>query len=135
MMTDDNSDDRLQKLNDVRDVLDWLEAHPQVPLPYDIGYGGFLIASVNLKGELQQLAREFGECEKEFSQDSFYLRKRFGTSSLYAFTARQEVCERVVVGVEQVPEEIRPAYQREIVEWRCNEPLLSVNGGSSERSD
>jgi hypothetical protein len=115
-------------LNDVRAVLDWLEAHPEVPLPYDIDCGGFMISSVNLKEELQQLAREFGECEKEFSDDSFRLRKRFGTSSLYAFTERKEVCERVVVGTEEVPERVQPAYTREIVEWRCTEPLLSGNG-------
>lgn len=117
---------RQQAINDTRTMLDWLEAHPEVDLPYDIQFG-MLIASVNTKDELAVLARAFGECEKEFADDHFYLRKRFGCTQLYAFTSRQQVCERVVVGTEAIPEEVRPAYIKEIVEWRCTEPLL--NGG------
>jgi len=125
-MTDDDLQKRQQAINDSRVLLDWLEAHPEVDLPYNVQYG-MLIASVNTKDELATLARAFGECEKEFADDSFYLRKRFGSTQLYAFTARQQVCERVVVGTEEIPEQVVPARVREIVEWRCAEPLL--NGG------
>ena len=125
-------DGRLQKLNDVRAVLDWLETHPEVDLPYGIDCGGFLIASVDKREQLRDLARTFGECEKEYSDDSFYLRKWFGGSSLYAFARRAEVCERVVVGTEEIPARIQPAYTRELVEWRCADPLLSVNGDSNK---
>lgn len=125
-MRDTNmKDGRLQKLSDVRSLLDWLEQHPEVPLPYF--ESGLMISSVNTRDEVTALAREFGECEKDFVDESFYLRKRFGTTYLYAFTARNEVCERVVVGTERMPERVQPAYVREIVEWRCAEPLL--NGG------
>ena len=117
---------RLEQINSVRAVLDWLEAHPEVDLPYDFRNGGFMITSVNTKDELRELARAFGECEKEFRDDNFYLRKWFGNVSLYAFTGRGEVCERVVVGTETVPERIEPAFEREIVEWRCHEPLLEA---------
>lgn len=123
-MTDTEiKDGRLQILSDVRTLLDWLEAHPEVPLPYDFE-GGFMVASVNARDELAALAREFRECEKTFVDDSFYLRKRFGVASLYAFTARTEVCERVVVGTEEVPEQVIPARIREVVEWRCADSSL-----------
>lgn len=122
---------RIEQIADARAVLDWLENHPEVELPYDFRYG-FLIAGINTKDELATLARAFGESEKEFVDDGFYLRKRFGGTQLYAYTARQEVCERVVVGTEEVPERVIPASTREVVEWRCHEPLL--NGGDNGHS-
>jgi len=126
-MTDiELKDGRLQILNDVRTLIDWLEAHPEITIPYDFE-NGFMLSSVNTRDELIAVAREFKECEKVFSNDSFYLHKRFGQASLYAFTSRTEVCERVVVGSEEVAERVIPAHVRDVVEWRCAEPLL--NGG------
>lgn len=119
--------ERLQTINDVRALLDWLETHEEVDLPYDFT-NGFMISAPTERDEIAALARSFGECEKQFADDHFYLRKRFGSASLYGFTSRAKVCERVVVGTEMVPERITPAYEREIVEWRCDEPLLNGEG-------
>jgi hypothetical protein len=116
-------DERTQILNDMQRLIDWLRSHPEVNLPHDFAYG-MMLQGYNQREELTQLARSFGECEKEFSDESFYLRKRFGSVAVYAFTARNQVCERVVVGTEEIPERVSPAYTREIVEWQCTEPLL-----------
>ena len=37
---------------------------------------------------------------------------------------RAAVCERVVVGYEEVPERVTPAYTREKVEWKCSDTSL-----------
>src|SRR5712672_1151283 len=111
-----DNDNRLQQLNNVRVLLDWLEGHPTVEVPYDLR-NGLLLTSVNTKDELAALAREFGECEKEFVEDVFYLRKRFGSVNIYAFVSRSEVCERVVVGTRVIPARVEPERVVEEVEW------------------
>lgn len=125
MSSDDN---RQQVINDARTMLAWLEEHVEVELPHPLTSDmGFQICTPTTKDEMAALARQFGECEKEFVDNHFYLRKRFGSVSIFGFTARQQVCERVVVGTEEVPEETRPAYVREIVEWKCSSLLGDDN--------
>lgn len=115
--------ERQQKLNDTRAMLDWLEAHPDVPLPQEIDFGGFAIYSMDTKQDALLLAREFGAARKEYDGSFLHLSKKFGTQALRAVFNRESVCERVVVGTEVVPERVEPERIREIIEWRC-EPIL-----------
>lgn len=113
-MSDNN---RQQRIDDTRAMLTWLEGHPNLELPFPLlSEMGFQLCTPTTREDMAALAREFGECEKEFVDDCFYLRKRFGLVSMFGYTGRGQVCERIVVGKEDVPEEIRPAYVREIVE-------------------
>lgn len=114
---------REQKITDARMLLDWLEQHPNVPLPHEIESAGLNIYSLNSKDEAIMLAREFGTADKAYDDDFFRLKRRFGSLTLEAIFTRREVCERVVIGSEVVPEQVTPAYTRDKVEWRCS-PLL-----------
>lgn len=116
-------EERLQKLNDTRTLVDWLEAHPNVPLPQTIDFAGFGIYALNTKGEALMLAKEFGSATKEYNDDHLTIKKQFGTQTLQAVFSRKEVCERVVVGTKVVPEQVTPEHVQEIIEWRCD-PIL-----------
>jgi len=124
------SDDRLEQLNDMRRLLDWLEQHPSVPLPTEFD-NGLNIFRLDTKDEAIQLAKTFGSCEKRFNENMLYLTKRFGSTKLTALFTRSNVCERVVVGREVVPEQVTAAYEREIVQWKC-EPILEPNGDGEQ---
>lgn len=89
--------------------------------------------------EMARLARllaqgaPFGSVTKEFTDELAYVRRRFGTAAVEVYASRDLVCERVVVGTEEV-EEYDPTalatvpkvvVEREVVEWRCA-PLLDT---------
>lgn len=132
------ADARWQALKDLRGMIDWLEAHPDVPLPCEIdpaySYNRLLIVSVRGKSGLEVIARAFGDCRKDYSDEQMSLEKPFGCQKLKAVWSRAEVCERVVVRTEEVPEQtipeqviparVEPAHVREVVEWRCP-PILA----------
>src|SRR6267142_3161814 len=85
------------------------------------------------EGQLESLAKSFGECKKVVDDNYFILRKQFGTVEVDLFTYREQICERVKVGEKEVPEQIVPAREEEIVpahtepiyEWKCPDSLLS----------
>jgi hypothetical protein len=95
-MTNDETD-RLQKLNDVREMLDWLEARPDVPLPQ---MNKFDIFKVHSKEDAIRVAAEFGEYT--ISNTGTYgelisLDKNFGQVQLSLILRASEVCEPVEV--------------------------------------
>jgi hypothetical protein len=62
--------------------------------------------------------------KKNGDEQFLRLTKRFGTVKLRAVFSRTEVCERIVLGTEEIPEYVQPekvipAHVKEIVEWRC----------------
>lgn len=128
---DDMNNERQTALNDLRRVINWLEAHPNVPLPFDIGGNGYLLmTALDTKAEAEQLVKEFGSCTKEWHDDVLYIHKRFGCQLLKAMFYRNVICERVVTGTEEVPEKrvpakVEPAHVKEVVEWRCA-PILAA---------
>lgn len=122
-----NDTDRQQRLNDVRLVLDWLEQHADIPLPYDF-HNSFNIVGWDTKEEAGQMARAMGTFEKDGDDNFLYLTKKFGCVAIKAIFSRTQVCERAVIGTKLVPETIVPAriepeHEEELVEWRC-ESLL-----------
>jgi hypothetical protein len=102
--------------NALRRIADWIEVHPDLPLPSQTQLD--FLSGVDTKEDLAKFARGFGECKKDF-----------GGIKLRAVAWRKNVCERVVVGTREVPEEIIPArlvpaHMEDIVEWKCPESLL-----------
>lgn len=85
------------------------------------------------KDDLAALARASRKITKHVSSDgsTFWLERGFGLDvRLNAFArSRAEVCRRVVVGTEDVPERVTPAHTRELVEWECD-PLLAPETGA-----
>jgi hypothetical protein len=95
----------------LRDLAKFYETHPACPLP-DF-FTGFTIYETN-KEALSAIAREFGDCEKVFSENAFRLVKEFSPSvKLKTFSSREKVCEQGKVGEKTV----------DVMEWVCGSIL------------
>lgn len=116
----------------LRAVADLYEAHPDLPIPYLDPIHAFMS-----KEEAPVIAHALGRCEKIADDSFFRLRKKLGQLKLDFLVARDEVCERVVVGTKHVPALHIPAHEEDIVEWKCPkimEPqLLPAEGGHELR--
>jgi hypothetical protein len=134
----------------LREIADFLDAHPDVPLPYlesSAHSGGELRPSLPIylwgddqREQLAAIAREMGRAEKSANDRTkqFYVYRTFGGIDLVAAADRDTVCERVVVATEQVTKEVPDPEALaavptvtvvetvETVEWRCG----SLLGGS-----
>jgi hypothetical protein len=113
----------------LRELADWLDQNPDIPYP---GYAGqqFTVFA-HTKQELAELARQVGgRFEKQVTDNWVMLRRTFGPHCYEICIARQQVCERRVVGTREVPEVVIPAHKAEIIEWECL-PILEdeSNGG------
>lgn len=138
---------REQQIAAIREVLDWLEAHPEVPMPIDFNgstyardYGGFTWhVSGDQKEMLATIARALpGPVEKDASSNGqFYLAGRVAGIRMLAIADRDQVCERIVVNTryvtEQVPDPSAPLVTVtkavDDVEWRCT-PILDSGSQS-----
>lgn len=147
--TKPNPDPRAEYIRGLREIADWLEAHPEVPLPYlgttqggrsESGLHIYLGSDRDQKAELAKIARAMGKAEKVPHDDlgRLNLVRRFAGIALIAVADRDEVCEKVVLSTETVTEmvpdpeymAIAPMIQREtvkeIVEWRCTSILAGA---------
>lgn len=77
--------------------------------------------------KMRLLALTLTPVEKVYNGEWFDLRKRFGPVVLEFTVNRSVVCEKKVVGVEEVPERVLAAHTREIIEWECNDPILKAS--------
>jgi hypothetical protein len=122
-------------VRDLRAIASWVEKHPELGAPYlqRIDYWPD-------KGDMRKFVSAFGKSEKVVLADAYFiLRKHFGDIRLEATWAREQVCERVVVGQEQVEEEVVVSQTKELrkvtkekIEWRCH-PVLEpkeINDGA-----
>jgi hypothetical protein len=74
--------------------------------------------------QLSDYLRDIGSFKKEYS-DSYCYIKPVGLEGVFEILVnRSAVCERVVVGEEEIPERTIPAHKKEIVEWKCR-PMLA----------
>lgn len=134
----------------LRELAEWLDTHPEVPLPYlgggipgcDLPTLAIYIIGGDRRQQLATIARAMGHAEKAVSEHrdggaSFQIWRRFAGIALFAQADRDLVCERVITGTRQVEtdEVIEPAKTRKVkktveaVEWRCP-PLLAQDGAS-----
>lgn len=115
---------------DLRDVADWLEAHPEVS-----AYQCETILSCNSRAELVSAARAMGTCHKDYGGALVVVSRNFGSATVKAMEWKTRVCKRTVVGVEHVAETFVPAHDRPVYEYDCSEPLLKNNGGEHTEGD
>lgn len=105
-------------IQSLRECADWLDRHPGVRAPRYVDMNVF----VNTREEVAAHAKA-ATWEKIYNEAWFYLRHSFGADLNIDITAQREtVCRKVVVGKEEVP--ARPAHEREIVEWVCDDVSL-----------
>lgn len=124
----------------LRELARFVEDNPQFvdAMSYPLGC---MNAPVNRVSNPRDLIAEFaraaakrgGVVRKNFSADWGGIDVAFGPVGVHVYTHRADVCERVVVGTEQVVKEVPdPAAPKvtvtetvEKVEWRCT-PLLAA---------
>ena len=112
--------DRTQRINDVREMLNYLEATPDLELPWMRQFDSY--PNPEKIGEVARLMAPF---TKETTGELFILRRNFGSVNLEANFFHDKVCEKVVTGTEEIPERITPAHTVDIVEWKCPDSLLN----------
>lgn len=144
-MSDITREDRIASIHQ---LADWLEAHPEVPLPYELGgasgTGNLLIFTHDLddpKAVIADVARALpGKVTKdtygEGSGAQLKLVGSVGHINIEAIANRDLVCERVVTGIREVTEDVPdPEKLAEVptisvtttvedIEWRCA-PVLA----------
>lgn len=133
----------------LRQIADFLDDHPEVPLPWlnSSETGTFrptlpiiLVDKDGQKETLAAIARAMGTAEKNVRgnlPDRFYLYRQFAGIALAVNAARDQVCERVVTGTREVEVEepdpvalaqvptVKKTVTIEDVEWDCK-PLLAA---------
>lgn len=117
----------------LRALADWLDAHPTAngTVDFSMGHGRILDYTMG-RDEITAQARALGgQWEKDISEMYFWLRQEVVPGVTYdLYTMRDIVCERVVVGTEEVeipdPDVEVPTVTvvRDVVEWRCPDSLL-----------
>lgn len=127
----------------LREIADWLDAHPEVPMPHlsstqtgkweDVL--SIFLVSGDQRAALATIARAMGEFEKVADGEDFRVVRRFGSIAVVAQADRDEVCERVVTATREetveVPDpealaavpKVSVTRTVEDVEWVCS-PLL-----------
>lgn len=111
----------------LRELADWIEAHPEVQLPE----ASVAVYAEDRKEIAAKIMRALSPCEKDYDGDMFHLKRKFGPIELRFVFLRDAVCTPRVVGKRMVKEHIRPgipervipAHEENVVEWDC-EPTL-----------
>jgi len=124
----------------LRSLLDCIEAAPELKGASAIGQTVFLNAgsAEDMKTIAQAAGGRWTKDVLDYSPDTFRLVRSFGPHQIIIFTARENVCERVVTGTREVTvEEHDPALLAAVptktvtktvedVEWVCPESLLAL---------
>ena len=118
MTTEDST--REDYVKGLREVADFIEAHPDAPLPVTTMHDAF----VHDKSVLAVVAKVCGgRWEKRAGDSYFYMRKMFSGGHHYDVNiSRASVCRKVATGTIIRPAE--PECEVETYHWVCDEPLL-----------
>jgi hypothetical protein len=117
----------------LRQIADALENHTELRIPYV----GSIIHRVEDLGEMLAVGKAFGGKWEKNATDygDFQLIRRFSDDLQYTvYTARENVCTRVVTGTKHVPEKVVearpasvvPAHVEDVVEWHCPGSLTEL---------
>lgn len=136
---------RAEFLQGLRDIADFLESHPELPLPY-LGTGSERTGTPHVltdyiigdepREQLAQITRalaSMGGTVHKYADDNdrysrFLVWRAFGPIALAYQADRSEVCERVVVGTERVEVEVDACPE-------CGGPLASDGDGLAVCAD
>jgi hypothetical protein len=117
-----NTDERNEYVQGLRELADFIEAHPDAPLPFVGAHNAF----VDDKTRLGAIVRACGgRWEKSATEDYFYIRRTFAAGHTYEVNvSREQVCRKVVTGTRIEP--AQPEREVETYKWVCEEPLLAA---------
>lgn len=113
--------ERAEFIAGLHELADFLEAHPDLPLPCDQSHNVFM----SDKADIAALARAAGgRWEKGADPNYFYLKVKFAGGHSYDLNVnREKVCRKVVTGTRVQP--AKPELEVEEFHWVCDEPLLA----------
>lgn len=77
---------------------------------------------------MRNAALAMRKAQKIHDNGTFKLRREFGIIPVVVWTSREQVCKKIVVEKIQMPETVIPAYEREVAEWVCDDPILASEG-------
>jgi hypothetical protein len=138
------TDEEQAYVDGLRELADWLEAHPAARP----SFGGFdpvrlLWPCGDSRDGLAAAARVLGRAAKSSDSKWVNVTRLFGPHQIQAYASHEAVCERVVVGTETIETEvpdpealknvptIKVTETVEQVEWRCPPSLLAATEGPS----
>ncbi len=121
-MTEENA----ALIRDLQSLIDFLGAHPELPLPKSFDFNVYDFAAEDLNC-VKDVAKSLGTFDKDIRDRLFVLKKLFGKVSLRFVFYRDSVCAKRVVGkqteTKMVPEAgakmVPQVVETEIVEWDC----------------
>ena len=110
----------------LRQLANFYEAHPEIPLPYQDLHS----YSLDTKDDAAMLAKALGTFEKKYSDDLLIVSKKFQSVNLKFYLTRDSVCTARVVGKKiepevYIPSQHIPAREVDVIEWDCH--ALNVN--------
>lgn len=114
----------------LREIAQWLEDHPECAHPSVNIIENY---SINTKEEAATVIRAFGECQKDYSDNCLYIRKKFGPITFSYAILRYQVCTARVVGKRRVEAYFAPAREEDILEWDCD-PILQPEDTPKEEN-
>lgn len=123
----------------LRALADWQDQHPDIPL-HVVDTRIYQSLWGTDKASMPETLRAIGSCSKRTAGGDFeFLVDVTDEIQIIFYTARENVCDRVVVGTRMVPEKVVPeqviaAHVEEIVEWVCPESILGRNDTSTDTS-
>lgn len=124
---------RSEYVDGLRQLADFIEAHPELPGLLHCRAGIYLWGD-SAKAELAVAAMAMGTAAKRADDFYFGVEKSFGPVVLSVKAGRDNVCERVVTGTKTteylVPPEgvemVKKTHTEDIVEWVCPPSLLAL---------
>ena len=131
------TDNRDELLRDMQSLINFLGAHPELPLPSAFALSVYDLGDETLD-RAKEIAKSLGTFEKETDELFITLVKHFGQVSLRFVFYRRNVCVKRVVGTKtktiRVPaagtpkaEMVDKVVETEIVEWDCPTLLGETN--------
>jgi hypothetical protein len=113
--------ERQAAIDGLRQLADFIEQHPGVPLPVANGNNAFVWS----RETLAAIARTPGvRWEKGAEGNYFSLSVSFAGGYSYSINIeREQVCRKVVTGTRILP--AQPEREVEECEWRCEDSLLA----------
>ena len=130
----------------LREIADFLEAHPEIDLP-EPQLCNYALFDKAIAARTAIAMADGGRVEKQWAESIFTLSRKFGPVELKYHGQRSNICEQVIVGKKKVEEQfvpfrpaveahVVPAHEEPIYEWRCSpllqKPPVEIEGRAGE---
>lgn len=131
----------------LRELADWVEQHGCDDYFESLAGDGIQVGNgmdtmfwrLGDKDAMAKAVRALGSGEKRVIGEDLHVERKFGPITVSAYTARENVCKRVVTGVKVLPatvvpaqaEQVLPEREIEVVEWVCSPILGDTSDGES----